>query len=175
MIQRIGKKTLLDFVHRIEAEGGICFSIWNEEKQKVVDYKLSGCTPTGKDGCTRIGLTPIVVTALTVQDLTEYSIAHDRVMNTPLKVVHGVYMDNKWNKKPYSIKIPDSVAKITIHQLSDGDQPSYASKKIEQAIRDAKIDYHTIADYPRHGDTLRLLFADQETAEKALVILQSIV
>jgi len=53
----------------------------------------------------------------------------------------------------------------------DGDQPSYDSSKIKAALKEANIEFSTIADYPRHGDSLRLLFIDQTTADKALKVL----
>lgn len=57
------KQEIIDFISNVDAEGGIVFAIWSDELNKSVDLDLSGCSPTGLDGVTRIGLSKSIIHA----------------------------------------------------------------------------------------------------------------
>lgn len=102
-----------------------------------------------------------------VTNLKEYTPEHDAIMNTEMEVVHGVY-PGTWNPNHYSIKVSDLVAKGTEHYTMDGSQMSYDRANVEDKLDAANIKYSALSDYPRHNNTLRLLFATEAEATNAL-------
>ncbi len=72
---KTGEKTmtkleLIDLAKNLECAGNdeVAFARWSEAEGKTIDYVPSGCTPTGVDGVTRIGLSrhadPLLAAAL---------------------------------------------------------------------------------------------------------------
>ena len=105
----------------------------------------------------------------TLNNLEKYTTEHDNVMNTPLEVVHGAY-DSTWGE--YSIKIPNELTNKSYMESFDGDQPCY-SRDIENELKElGLVADTTLADYPRHGDTLRLIFKDLDKANASLYFIK---
>ena len=71
-------------------------------------------------------------------DIKKYTEAYDELMDSPLELLHGVYDYVEENK--YSIKIPNELAEVTMHQMMDGDQPSY-SRDAEDYLESHGINY----------------------------------
>jgi hypothetical protein len=107
----------------------------------------------------------------TLNNIEKYTTEYDNVMNTPLEVVHGVY-DSQWGE--YSIKIPNELTSKTYLETFDGDQPCY-SRDIENKLEELGLSADTtLADYPRHGDTLRLIFKDLDKANASLFFIKKV-
>tara|TARA_R110000737_G_scaffold232027_1_gene245501 strand:- start:960 stop:1355 length:396 start_codon:yes stop_codon:yes gene_type:complete len=104
--------------------------------------------------------------------IEKYTPEYDELMDAPLELMHGVYGYVDENK--YSIKIPNELAKVTMHHSMDGDQPSY-DRRAENYLREKGIEANlSLADYPRNGDTLRLFFDEEELGYVALFFLKEL-
>jgi len=53
------KQELLDFVNTLDDNSNIRFAVWNEETNHSEDLELTLCSPTGRDGITRLGLSTV--------------------------------------------------------------------------------------------------------------------
>ena len=100
----------------------------------------------------------------TLNNVEEYSEIYDNIMNAELEVVQGAYR-GEWGE--YSIKIPNSITKMELVSFADGDQPKYRMPKFPEYLEEDT----QIADYPRHGSTLRIFYKDLEKAISALYFL----
>ena len=108
----------------------------------------------------------------TLVDIEKYTEAYDELMNSPLELLHGVYGYVEENK--YSIKIPNELAEVTMHQMMDGDQTSYSRDAEDYLKSHGIVCDQSLADYPRNGDTLRLFFNDVEKGYAALYHLKQL-
>jgi len=110
----------------------------------------------------------------TIQNLEAYTTAWDAVMNAELEVVQGVYFEKDgWNDNEFSVKVPNSKSDMELISRMDGDQPAY-SDDVEDALTSRNVVFDTIADYPRHDSTLRILFATKEEAEIGLAVIKGV-
>lgn len=106
------------------------------------------------------------------REFGKYSTEWDEVMNAELEVVRHAYFESIWAEFMYSVKLPNSMTNLKMISTFDGDQPSYQSEDRFVAILFHlgihPMDYRTIADYPRHGDTLRFGFRTLKDANAFL-------
>ena len=129
---------------------------------------------------------------LTYKRLKKYSAKYDSVMNTYLEIIEDVYnydvpkdeknyvedtcMTVKYGSYPkYSIKLPNEMTGLRFVEYMDGDQPAYDNTDYLNMLE--RLDLHhddSIADYPRHDDTLRIFYHDFEKAQAALYFLKKI-
>jgi hypothetical protein len=104
-----------------------------------------------------------------ITDIEQYSPKWDNGMNAMLQVVQGAYADSSWHDHDFSVKLPNQLTEQGIHHSYDGDQPYYKRAVFFEDIAvSLQLDYTTIADYPRHGDTLRFMFKTYDDAHKFL-------
>lgn len=107
----------------------------------------------------------------TLNNLEKYTPEYDNVMNTHLEVIHGAYGSDFGE---YSIKIPNELTNKTYLETFDGDQPCH-STDVETMLEELGLSADTtLADYPRHGDTLRLFFNDLDKANASLFFIKKI-
>ena len=126
----------------------------------------------------------------TYAGLVKYSPEYDELMNTHLEIIEDVYnfgapkdekgyvedtsMTVKYGSYPkYSIKLPNEMTGLRFVEYMDGDQPTYDKTDYLNMLEELDL-YHdeSIADYPRHGDTLRIFYHDLEKAQAALYFLK---
>jgi len=105
----------------------------------------------------------------TLNNLEQYSTQHDAIMNTSLEIIEGAY-ESSFGE--YSIKVPHNLSPVSFIETFDGNQPCY-SRDVEQELESMNLKADTtLADYPRHGDTLRLFYSDIEKAQAALYFIK---
>lgn len=104
-----------------------------------------------------------------LNNLEQYTPQHDEIMNTSLEIIEGAY-ESSFGE--YSIKIPHELSPVSFLSTFDGDQPCY-SGDIKTHLKSLGLNADkTLADYPRHGDTLRLFYTDLEKAQAALYFIK---
>ena len=111
-----------------------------------------------------------------IKGVEKYSTEYDDIMDTPLKVVKGVYA--KTTGCDYSIKIPNyltSMKEVPVMGGSDGYHPTY-TRDLETylAWHGLKSD-NELADYPRHDNTLRLFYKSLSKASDVVLYIGSYV
>ncbi len=128
----------------------------------------------------------------TYKGLKKYSPEYDSVMNKHLEIIEDVYnydapkdeknyvedtcMTVKYGSYPkYSIKLPNEMTGLRLVDYMDGDQAAYDNTDYLNMLEELDL-YHddSIADYPRHGDTLRIFYHDLEKAQAALFFLKKL-
>jgi hypothetical protein len=116
-----------------------------------------------------------------LKNLKHYTTEWDAIMDTELEIVEDAYnydaegnLEEDYLLKPkYSIKIPNCCTGYKSVTTMDGEQPSY-NRNIETILSDLSLDADSsIADYPRHGDTMRVFYHDLEKAQAALFFIKS--
>ena len=107
----------------------------------------------------------------TLNNLEKYTTEHDNIMNTPLEVVQGAY-DSNYGE--YSIKIPNELTNKSYMESFDGDQPCHSADIKDMLKELGLVADTTLADYPRHGDTLRLIFKDLDKANASLYFIKQV-
>lgn len=96
----------------------------------------------------------------TLKNVEKYSEIYDEIMNAELELVYGAY-----DYDQYSIKIPNSMSGLELVEMMDGDQPMYNTwKDLPECLKHDR----SLADYPRHNNTLRLFFDCIVKAQAAL-------
>tara|TARA_R100001510_G_C7515824_1_gene113478 strand:+ start:149 stop:565 length:417 start_codon:yes stop_codon:yes gene_type:complete len=123
----------------------------------------------------------------TLQNLKKNSPEYDAVMNAELEVVesaHNFEYDRKTDEPigrtdypfpRYSVKIPNEMTGMSEVSTMDGYQPTYKMSEMKNMLKRLNADYDMcIADYPRHGDTLRIFYSDLVKAEAAIYFLKYI-
>lgn len=117
----------------------------------------------------------------TTKNLDLYTPEWDAIMDTELEIVVDAYNYDKdgQTKEDYlllpkhSIKIPNYCTGHESVTIMDGEQPSY-SANVDTLLSDLSLDAdYSLADYPRHGDTLRVFYHDLEKAQAALFFIKS--
>jgi len=102
-------------------------------------------------------------------NLEKYTPEWDSVYNAELEIVKGAY-PSIWSEYQFSVKVPNMMSGMYLHSLWDGDQPSY-DPDMCQLAENLGLDYESVADYPRHDNTLRLGFKSIKDAVKYLTAL----
>jgi hypothetical protein len=114
----------------------------------------------------------------TLKNLEQYTPEWDVMMNAELEIVEHVYnykngVENRYPSPKYSIKIPNNCTGYKSVTTMDGEQPSY-NKNVDAILSDLSLDADkSLADYPRHGSTLRIFYHDLEKAQAALFFIKS--
>lgn len=101
-------------------------------------------------------------------DLTKhekYSPEWDELMNRELQIVKGAY---GYDDYLWSFTIPNEATEMKLVEYMDGDQPHYNSAAFTASLKEKGVDYMSLADYPRHNNKLRLMFAEWIDAVMAL-------
>ena len=111
----------------------------------------------------------------TLKNVKQYSFEYDALMNLDLEIIEGAYNSDDEDWLPnYSIKIPNRLTSMRLVSFMDGDQPSY-NGVIDTLLIKYNIEADKqLADYPRHGNTLRLFFEDKEKAFVALYFIKQL-
>jgi len=113
-----------------------------------------------------------------IKPFKAYSPEYDAVMNTEHEVVQNVYAGSIFEEFTYSVKISNDISILKMIECYDGDQPSYERDGQFEALCENlgihAMDYRSIADYPRHGNTLRFAFRTFEDARNFLDSVKSI-
>ena len=120
-------------------------------------------------------------------DVKKYSKKYDNIMNLELEVVENAYNtehDRETNEAvgfkedyllspKYSIKLPNDITGMEEHRNWDGDFVRYINYGWEDSLisNGLKSD-SSLADYPRHGNTLRIFYKDLDKANAALYFLK---
>lgn len=90
-------------------------------------------------------------------------------MCNDLVVIEGAYVESIWKDMPFSVSIPNEMTDLEMIHCMDGDQPCYRNAAVFTNLCCETVGYfHTIADYPVTGDTLRFAFFTREDADKFL-------
>jgi len=117
-----------------------------------------------------------------LKGIEHYTPEYDDVMSAELEIIKDAYNYEKYGIREkagfllypkYSIKLPNKMTGLSLHETSDGQQPAYHSDGYLNMLEQYDI-YHdeSIADYPRHGDTKRIFYKDLEKAQAALYYLK---
>jgi len=110
-----------------------------------------------------------------LKNIEKYSFEYDQLMNLDLEIIEGAYdsEDKDWLPN-YSIKIPNRLTNMELVSCMDKDQPSY-NRTIKNMLNNYNIKYdNSLADYPRHDNTLRIFFEDKEKATVALYYIKQL-
>ena len=123
----------------------------------------------------------------TLENLKKHSPEYDAVMNAELEVVESAYnfeQDRKTDEPigsrdssypRYSVKIPNEITGMSEVSTMDGYQPTYKMSEIKNLLKRLNAYYDmSIADYPRHGNTLRIFYSDLAKAQAAIHFLKYI-
>ena len=111
-----------------------------------------------------------------IHDMTnvkDYSVEYDRIMNTNLELVKGVYGYDK-----ISFSIPEKYTFVKMHVFeSDGgyEHPAHNSDFVAQILEMLDVEKDALIDYPRHNNKLRYFFKDYEEAVAALFMVKKYV
>ena len=91
-------------------------------------------------------------------------------MQTIIEVSPNPYSD----LPAWSVQVPNSLSGMYLKDYLDGQQAHYKnSDSLEALLHYVGIfDFDTIADYPKDGNTLRFLFADEGEASTAATVFQ---
>tara|TARA_R100001143_G_C3301107_1_gene105648 strand:+ start:34 stop:393 length:360 start_codon:yes stop_codon:yes gene_type:complete len=106
-----------------------------------------------------------------LKGVEKYSEEYDLIMDLEMQVVANAY-----DTEGYSIKLPNDITGMSIKRSFDGDCPVYkeVAWKVDLDCLGLRYD-STIADYPRHGNTLRIFYKDIEKAYSSLYFLRQFV
>ena len=104
-----------------------------------------------------------------LKNIEKYSFEYDEIMNLELDIIEGANDSHSRDWLPnYSIKIPNSLTNMTLVSTMDSDHPSY-DLKVEKILTKYDIMYDkSLADTPRHNNTLRIFYGNKEKATVAL-------
>jgi len=109
--------------------------------------------------------------------LKAYKPKDKKVMNTSdIKPVPNPYANSGWCAGfDWSSRVPNDISGLVMVQCMDGDQPSYNNAPyIEQLFDLAGLEYRSVADYPKDGNTLRYLFKTESDADLAAAIIRGL-
>ena len=117
----------------------------------------------------------------TLKNLEHYTPEWDDKMDAELEIVKDAYNYDKDGQikedyllhPKYSIKIPNYCSGYKSVTTMDGEQPSY-NGNVDTLLSNLSLDADSgLADYPRHGDTMRVFYNDLEKAQAALFFIKS--
>jgi hypothetical protein len=117
----------------------------------------------------------------TLKNLEHYTPEWDDKMDAELEIVQDAYNYDKEGQikedyllyPKYSIKIPNYCTGYNAVTTMDGELPCY-NGNVDTLLSDLSLDADSgLADYPRHGDTMRVFYHDLEKAQAALFFIKS--
>ena len=77
----------------------------------------------------------------------------------------------------WSVQVPNDISGLTMHSTMDGDQPAYNrdfTGTVENLFQVCDLEFKSVADYPKDGNTLRYLFKTESAADLAIAIINGV-
>jgi len=108
-----------------------------------------------------------------VHDMTnvkDYSAEYDRIMNTNLELVKGVY--DKMGRLSFSIPEKYTFIKMHVFESDNGYEHPEHERWVDGILDNMLIEKHCLIDNPRHNNKLRYFFKDYEEAVAALYMVK---
>jgi hypothetical protein len=93
-----------------------------------------------------------------------------------INVQPNPYQSSGWSSDyAWSVQIPHDISGYELQHMLDGDQPAYSrafTGALENMLQAAGVQFRSVADYPKDGNTLRYLFLTESAAKLAAELVE---